>query len=97
MAGWTHLHAVVNIETLADHIEEFKAQVIASGFKRDVQDYVESLPNNQSNAVILREIASKTLNHLERIYASDLPEALSHLLPREKVKPSQRPIFGNTE
>jgi hypothetical protein len=77
----------MNIETLAEYIEEFQIDIIASGFKRDVQDYVSSLPSNQANIVALREIAEKLREALKCIYASDLPDALDNLLPTKKARP----------
>ncbi len=76
----------MNISTLKDYIDQFKSEIIDSGFKRDLQDYVGSLPNNQNNIVILREVANKISAKLDEIYSSDLPENLEMLLV-EKVKP----------
>lgn len=77
----------MNIENLQEHIALFKREVIDSGFKRDLDDFVSSLPNAQSNIIQLREIANKTLAALTRIYSRDLPEALRILLPSEKIPP----------
>lgn len=80
----------MNINTLKDYINQFNAEIVESGFKRDLQDYVGSLPNNQNNIVVLREVANKISSKLDEIYNSDLPENLEMLLV-EKVKP-----FTNT-
>jgi len=77
----------MNIETLADYIAEFRIRVIDSGFKRDVTDFVQSVPPNQSNIIALREIAVKLRDGLEKIHGSDLPDALNKLFPTQKVRP----------
>ncbi len=77
----------MNIESLTDYIAEFRIRVIDSGFKRDVQDFLQSLPNSQSNIIALREIAEKLRDGLENIYGSDLPEALNRLFPTPKIRP----------
>ena len=76
----------MNINTLKDYIDQFNSEIIDSGFKRDLQDYVGSLPNNQNNIVVLREVANKILAKLDEIYNSDLPENLKMLLV-EDIKP----------
>lgn len=76
----------MNINTLKDYIEQFNFEIIDSGFKRDLQDYVNSLPNNQNNIVVLREVATNILEKLNEIFNSDLPENLGMLLV-EKVNP----------
>jgi len=83
----------MNINTLNDYIEQFETEIIESGFKRDIQDYVNSLPNNQNNIVSLREIANKIFTVLDEIYKSDLPENLEKLLP-DKIKPFTKSIFN---
>jgi hypothetical protein len=77
----------MNIESLADYISEFRIRVIDSGFKRDVQDFLQSLPNNQGNIIALREMAEKLCEGLAKIYTSDLPEALNRLFPTAKPRP----------
>jgi len=77
----------MNIETLVDHIQLFETEVVESGFKRDLQDYVKSLPSIQSNVIALREVASKVQNSLTKIYSGDLPDALNVLLPKEQSEP----------
>jgi hypothetical protein len=78
----------MNLETMNDHIRYFSREIVESGFKRDIDDYIASLPSHQSDVVTLRDLASKVLNDLEHIYQSDLPYALQSLLPR-----SEPPIF----
>lgn len=77
----------MNIETLIDNINLFNNLLYESGFKRDVQDYLSSMSNNQNNIVTLREVAGKIRDTLLRIYNSDLPEALKLLLPTKTIKP----------
>ena len=80
----------MNINTLKDYIDQFNTEIVENGFKRDLQDYVGSLPNNQNNIVVLREVANKISAKLDEIYNSDLPDNLEMLLVK-KVKP-----FTNT-
>jgi hypothetical protein len=70
----------MNVNTLKDYIEQFNSEVVETGFKRDLIDYLNSLQNNQNNIVALREIAYNVHNRLEKIYKSDLPENLEVLL-----------------
>ena len=83
----------MNINTLKDYIDQFNSEIVDSGFKRDLQDYVGSLPNNQNNIVALREVANKILAKLDEIYNSDLPENLEMLLV-EKIKPFTKTAFN---
>lgn len=75
----------MNINTLNDYIEQFETE-INSGFKRDIQDYINSFGQIQNNIVALRDIASNVYNKLSEIYSTDLSENLEKLLA-EKVKP----------
>jgi hypothetical protein len=77
----------MNLEILQDHINAFNLEIIDSGFKRDIDDYVTSLPSMQNNIVSLREIAIKVSATLERMYDGDLPVALSALLPSQSIRP----------
>ena len=77
----------MNIETLKQHAEAFTREVVNSGFKRDLEDYIASIPASQNNILGLREMAGKLLSSLERIYAGDLPEALAALLPNPAARP----------
>ena len=76
----------MNINTLSEIIELFNEEIVETGFQRDIQDYISSLPNNQSNIVALRDIADKVSTRLNRIYAGDLPELLKKLYT-DKIKP----------
>lgn len=76
----------MNINTLSEFIDLFNNEIIKSGFKRDLEDYVNSLPTNQSNIVTLRDVANKVSLKLATIYGSDLPESLLKLFP-ENVNP----------
>lgn len=78
----------MNIETISEYVSLFDLEIIDSGFKRDVQDFLNSLPNNQNNIVALRDIAEKISQKLNYIYNGDLPVALLKILP----KPSPRPF-----
>jgi len=69
----------MNINTLAEIIDLFNIEIVKSGFKRDTQDYVTGLANNQNNIVTLRDIAEKTSKKLDEIYGNDLPDLLSKL------------------
>ena len=73
----------MNITTLAEFIELFEVEIVKSGFKRDLNDLVSSIPNQQGNIIGLREIANQLLLKLNDIYNTDLPENLSKLLPLE--------------
>jgi hypothetical protein len=85
----------MNINTLKDYIEQFNSEIVDSGFKRDLQDYVGSLPNNQNNIVALREVANNISEKLDEIYNCDLPENLEMLLV-EKIKPfTKKPYNDN--
>ena len=77
----------MNIETLLDNISLFNNLLYESGFKRDIQDYVASMPNNQSNIVTLREVAEKVKETLNKIYTSDLSESLKLVLPLKALRP----------
>ena len=77
----------MNIQVLQDHINTFMHEVVESGFKRDLDDYISSLPAAQNNIVQLREIAGKVLTSLDYLYAGDLPDALRVLLVKEKIRP----------
>jgi len=83
----------MNINTLKDYIDQFNTEIVESGFKRDLQDYVGSLPNNQNNIVVLREVANKISAKLDEIYNSDLPDNLEMLLV-EKVKPFTETVYN---
>ncbi len=77
----------MNIEILQECILLFKREVISSGFKRDMDDYVSSLPASQSNIVALRDIAGKVNSVLEDLYSRDLPDAMNSLLPQSNIRP----------
>lgn len=77
----------MNIETISANILLFDSEIIESGFKRDVQDYLNSLSTNQNNIVALRDIANRVSQKLLSIYSGDLPEALNKILPKSNIKP----------
>ena len=77
----------MNIQILQEHINTFTREVVDSGFKRDLDDYIKSLPASQNNIVALREIAEKILSFLDYLYTGDLPDALSVLLPKKEIRP----------
>lgn len=77
----------MNIEILKEHINTFTREVVDSGFKRDLDDYISSLPASQNNIVALRDIAGKVLSALDDIYTGDLPEGLRILLPKKQIRP----------
>lgn len=77
----------MNIETLRNYAETFTREVVDSGFKRDLEDFISSLPASQTNILALREIAEKVLNVLDQLHSGDLPGALEALLPTKKIRP----------
>ena len=77
----------MNIESLYETIKLFEQEIIESGFYRNIQDYLSSLPNNQNNIIALRDIAEKISSQLATIYSGDLPESLRLLFPGTKEKP----------
>ena len=77
----------MNMEQMRDNIRHFTREIIDSGFKRDIDDYLSSLPSHQSNIITLRDIAKTVLAALEKIYESDMPDALRSLLPTGAKKP----------
>lgn len=95
----------MNIEILQEHINTFTREVIDTGFKRDIDDYISSLPSAQNNIVALRDIAGKVLIVLDHLYTGDLPDALSVLLPKAGTRPftevthneKLRTLIENTE
>jgi len=95
----------MNIEILQEQVNDFIIEVIDSGFKRDLDDYISSLPASQGNIVALRDIAQKVLLSLKHIYTGDLPESLNILLPKEDIVPftkarhdeTLRGLIENTE
>lgn len=85
----------MNIETLSENIKLFECEIIESGFHRDIQDYLASLPNNQNNIVALREIATKISERLVVIYSGDLPDTLTVLFPKSTPRPFTDTSFSN--
>lgn len=77
----------MNIEVLQEYINDFESEVVGSGFKRDLDDFVGSLPALQNNIVALRDIAGHVYSEIENIYSSDLPNELELLLPKEQIRP----------
>lgn len=95
----------MNIEILQEHINTFTQEVVDSGFKRDLDDFISSLPAAQNNIVAMRDIAEKVLFALDNLYASDLPDGLRVLLPKKQLRPftevphndQLRELIANTE
>lgn len=77
----------MNIRSLNDYINNFTRQVIESGFKRDLADYIQSLGQNAKNIVALRDIGNKIHNELCTMYDGDLPETMNLLFPHSNKKP----------
>lgn len=77
----------MNFQTLSDNINLFKEEIINSGFKRDIQDYVNSLPTNQNNILALREVANKIHIFIEKLNNTEFSECLRQLLPDKKNVP----------
>lgn len=95
----------MNIEILREHINTFNEAVVESGFKRDLDDFISSLPSAQNNIVAMRDIAEKVLSSLDNLFDSDLPDGLEALLPKKKPRPftelphndNLRELLENTE
>lgn len=79
----------MNIQSLLEKIKLFEKLVNESGFKRDIDGFLESIApqQNRQNLQLFQDIAEKIKVYLEVIYTSDLPESLEELLPTEKVRP----------
>lgn len=80
----------MNLETIDAQLRLFNREVIESGFRRDVQDYMNSLPASQNNIVALREIADDVATKIRRIRESDLDDGLRMIFPG-KVRPFTEP------
>lgn len=86
----------MNMTLMNEYIEYFNSEIIESGFKRDIDDYVASLPSHQTNIITLREIANLVLGKLDDIYESDLPDSLQILIPENTHSPfTSTPHFSN--
>lgn len=85
----------MNIETLQEYIDTFIQDVMDSGFKRDLDDFISSLSASQNNILALRDIASKVSASLDDLYTSDLPENLALLLPSEDSPPFTRTAYND--
>jgi len=70
----------MNINTLNDYIEQFETDIINSGFKRDIQDYINSFSQIQNNIIALRDIAENVFSKLDVIYKTDITDNLQFLL-----------------
>src|SRR5690554_3561887 len=79
----------MNIQSLLERINLFEKLVIESGFKRDVEGYINSISpqQNRQNLQLFQDIAEKVRIYLIEIYESDLPENLTSLLHNDKIKP----------
>lgn len=85
----------MNINTLNDYIEQFETVIINSGFKRDIQDYINSFGQIQNNIVALRDIAEKVNSKLSEIYSTDLSDNLEKLLA-DKVKAFTETVYNES-
>jgi len=77
----------MNLELMGDHIRFYNQEVIESGLKRDIDDYITSLPAHQSNILTLREIANNVYKSIHGIYQGDLPDILEALFPGGEPRP----------
>jgi len=79
----------MNIQTLIEKIELFERMIFESGFKRDIEEYSKGIvqPQNKANLIMLKETVNNIITALEKIYDSDLLEALEILLTKEDNKP----------
>lgn len=84
----------MNIEILQEYINDFEREIIESGFKRDLDDFIGSLPASQNNIVALRDIAGNVNKAIWNFYSGDLPSELEVLLPKEQVRPFTKTTFN---
>jgi hypothetical protein len=84
----------MNIEILQEYINDFEREIIESGFKRDLDDFIGSLPASQNNIVALRDIAGNVNTAIWNFYSGDLPSELEVLLPKEQVRPFTKTTFN---
>ena len=84
----------MNIEILHEYLNDFIREVVDSGLKRDLDDYIGSLPASQNNIVALRDLAEKILTSVDNLYTGDLPGQLKILLPKEEMRPFTETPFG---
>lgn len=83
----------MNIEILQEYINDFEREIIESGFKRDLDDFIGSLPASQNNIVALRDIAGEVNTAILNFYSGDLPSELEVLLPKEQIRPFTKTTF----
>lgn len=79
----------MNINSMVLKIKNFEECIIASGFMRDVQEFIKTIaqPQNSQNIILLKDITTRVINHLTVIQESDLPDDIKILLPKEDIKP----------
>ena len=82
----------MNLKLLSSYLAEVRKTIVDSGFKRDLTDYIASLPSNEDNIVTLRKMGSDVEHYLETIYNSDTPRYLKALIPDDLGQP-----FTNTD
>lgn len=71
----------MNIESLIDKIELFKDLIIDSGFRRDIQDYIQSIQQGQNqNLVFMKDLSDKVKIKLEEGENYGLDNELNTLL-----------------
>lgn len=90
----------MNIQSLLEKIRIFEKLVIESGFKRDIDGFIESInpQQNRQNLQLFQDISDKIRAYLISIYDSDLPEALEALLTTENVRPfTETPHLKNLD
>ncbi len=75
----------MNIESILDKARSFDKLVIESGFKRDVEDYLQSIqPGQNRTLVFMRDIANKLIASLTYIEESSLAKDLKVILKKSK-------------
>lgn len=77
----------MNLKLLNNYIAEVKREIVDSGFKRDLDDYIKSIPANNGNIVTLRKMAEDIQGYLNGIYSGDVPRYLQSLVPEELGDP----------
>lgn len=71
----------MNIESLIAKINLFNKLIIESGFKRDIQDYIQAIQQGQNqNLVFMKDLSNKVIMKFEEIENYSLEEDLKTVL-----------------
>lgn len=85
----------MNIESLNDHINVYNREVVDSGFRRDVADYLTSIPQMSNNILTLRDAANDMHGKLVKIEKGFVTESLWVIFPDENPLPFPEHGFKN--